>query len=137
MSRTVAEKMGVRAGARAYLEGVPEEALAHLELPAVVLLEELDGVCDHLHLFVTTRARMDERFPVLRDHLAPRGALWVSWPKGRRLGSDLTLPVVIEVGYSHGLVESKTLAVDATWSAMKFTSPVPGKVYANSYGTLP
>ncbi|HIX00988.1 MAG TPA: hypothetical protein H9871_12695 [Candidatus Nesterenkonia stercoripullorum] len=41
------------------------------------------------------------------------------------------------IGYRHGLVESKTLAVDATWSAIKFTHPRPGQHYNNSFGTLP
>ena len=51
--------------------------------------------------------------------------------------TDLVLPEVIRIGYRHGLVESKTLSVDATWSAIKFTHPVAGKVYKNSYGQLP
>ena len=71
--------------------------------------------------------------------MAPRpgGMLWVSWPKGGRLGTDLTLPTVIAIGYDLGLVESTCLRVDDTWSALKFTHPKPGKTYRNSYGTLP
>ena len=63
--------------------------------------------------------------------------LWVSWPKNRQLGTDLSLPEVIRIGYRHGLVESKTLSVNATWSAIKFTHPVAGKVYNNAFGQLP
>ena len=50
--------------------------------------------------------------------------------------SDLNLKKVIAIGYSHDLVESKTISVDATWSAMKFTFPKAGKRYRNSYGQL-
>ena len=35
------------------------------------------------------------------------------------------------------MVESTCLRIDDTWSGLKFTHPKPGKVYANSYGTLP
>jgi hypothetical protein len=35
------------------------------------------------------------------------------------------------------LVESKTISVNDTWSAIKFTHPKKGKVYKNSYGKLP
>jgi PleD family two-component response regulator len=35
-SRTVAQKMGVRAGARAYLKNAPEEAVESLSLPELV-----------------------------------------------------------------------------------------------------
>ena len=62
--------------------------------------------------------------------------LWVSWPKNKKLGTDLTLTKVIELGYDHGLVESKTISVDQTWSAIKFTYPQKGKVYKNQYGKL-
>lgn len=134
MPRTVSEKMGVKAGSRAYLLNAPPGSI---DLPALALSAALDGEFAYIHLFVRTRAEMDGTFPRLKAHLAPGGMLWVSWPKGRKLGSDLTLPKVIEIGYNHGLVESTCLSIDATWSGLKFTHPKPGKVYRNSYGTLP
>lgn len=63
--------------------------------------------------------------------------MWVSGPKGRNLGGDLSLPLVIKIGYRHGLVESTTIGVDEVWSAIKFTHPRPGKEYHNSFGELP
>src|ERR687894_285859 len=50
---------------------------------------------------------------------------------------DVASELAGEFDYIHGFVESKTLSVDATWSAMKFTYPKKGKVYNNSYGRLP
>ncbi|MGH9271121.1 MAG: hypothetical protein ACRDZ2_07595 [Ilumatobacteraceae bacterium] len=135
--RTVAEKMGVRAGSRAHLIDAPSETQAALELPSVDLSHRLQGRFDYLHLFVRRIEDLDRRFPRLRDHLRDGGMLWVSWPKGRRLGTDLTLRDVIRIGYSHGLVESTTLAVDSTWSAIKFTRPRTDRTYHNSYGQLP
>lgn len=79
---------------------------------------------------------MDEVFPRLKSHLKPTRMLWVSWPKGKQLGTDLSLPSVIRIGYSHGLVESTCLSVDATWLALKFTHPKEGKTYNNSHGKL-
>jgi len=137
MARTVAEKMGVRAGSRAHLVGAPAEAVAAMRLPELDLADDLTGVFDHLHLFVTRQDDMRAGFGPLRDHLAPGGRLWVSWPKGGRLGTDLTIRSVIAIGYNHGLVESTALLVDDTWSALKFTRPRPGTTYRNSYGTLP
>ncbi|MGJ9373870.1 hypothetical protein [Nesterenkonia sp. CF4.4] len=135
--RLVSQKMGIRSGIRAHIVGAPPDALSALDLPELTLTDQLHGQYDYLHLFVVKAMQMDEQFPRLRDHLCAGGMLWVSWPKGRQLGTDLTLPEVIRLGYTHGLVESKTLAVDATWSAMKFTHPRPGQRYNNSYGTLP
>ncbi|MGB0100448.1 MAG: hypothetical protein WBP61_09225 [Nocardioides sp.] len=136
-SRTVAEKMGIKSGWTAHLVGAPEEAVEALRLPDVVVVEPLEGEVDYLHLFVRTREQLRRDFPALVPHVAPRGKLWVSWPKGGRLGSDLGLPSVIEIGYDSGMVESTCLRIDDTWAALRFTHPKKGKTYRNSYGTLP
>ena len=51
--------------------------------------------------------------------------------------TDLTLPHVIRIGLSHGLVGSTALSIDDMWSALKFTHPKHGKIYNNSFGRLP
>jgi hypothetical protein len=137
MSRTVSEKMGVKAGTRAILVNAPKTARQATAPPSLDLASELAGEFDYIHLFARTQAELDDTFPKLKAHLKPTSMLWVSWPKNKKLGTDLALAKVIEIGYNHGLVESKTLSVDATWSAMKFTHPRKGKVYNNSYGQLP
>ena len=135
--RTVAQKMGIKPGWRTHVIGAPEGVVDAMGLPPLKIEEALTGEFDYLHLFVRTQAQMRQEFPALVPHLAPQGKLWLSWPKGRKLGSDLTLPKVIEIGYDFGLVESTCLRVDDTWTGLRFTHPKEGKVYANSYGTLP
>lgn len=137
MARTVAEKMGIKDGARAIFIDAPESSLKSIDLPSLDVASEFVGAFDYIHLFAKTQAELDLAFPKLKAHLKPTGMLWVSWPKNRKLGTDLVLPRIIEIGYNHGLVESKTLSVDSTWSAIKFTHPKEGKVYNNSYGRLP
>lgn len=129
--------MGIRALSRTHFVNAPASALRAIELPELRVHQGLEGDFDYIHFFCVTRCEMDGTFPRLKRHLQPSGTLWLSWPKGRRLGSDLTLPTVIEIGYSHGLVESTCLRIDDTWAALKFTHPKKGKVYANSYGNLP
>ncbi len=136
-TRTVAQKMGVRPGSRALLVDAPESARAAMSLPDLELAGQLDGEFDYLHLFATRQEQLRERFPELRGHLRPGGMLWVSWPKGGQLGTDLTLRQVIAIGYGFNLVESTAVRIDDVWSALKFTHPKPGKTYANSYGVLP
>ena len=116
MTRTVSAKMGIKEGARAIFVNAPAMALTAIDLPNLEVAPRLAGKFDYIHLFATSRQELDGMFPTLKAHLEPTGMLWV---------------------YRHGLVESKTLSVDATWSAIKFTHPIEGKVYKNSYGQLP
>lgn len=136
-SRTVAEKMGVRPGVRAYHHDIPAGVLPQLGLPDLQISLTLKGRFDHIHAFMTTQDQMRTDLPDLRDSLAPDGQLWLSWPKGGQLDTDLSLPAVIRIAYDSGLVESKCISVDSVWSALKLTRPVPGKTYRNSFGQLP
>ncbi len=114
MSGTVSEKMGIKEGVRTIFVDAPETALEAIDPPDLDVAPGLAGEFDYIHLFAKSRAELDGTFPKLKAHLNPIGVLWVSWPKNRKLGTDLTLPEVINIGYNHGLVESKCLSVDAT-----------------------
>jgi hypothetical protein len=134
--KSVAEKMGVKEHARSMLINADREVIDALALPKVNIASRLSGKFDYLHLFTKTQAKLDKQFTRLKKYLAKGGTLWVSWPKGGKLDTDLNLKVVIKIGYDHGLVESKTLSINHTWSAIKFTHPREGKSYNNSYGKL-
>jgi len=129
--------MGIKEGRRAHFVSAPAAVLEAINLPKLEVSEDLDGDFDYVHFFSITQAEMNKTFPKRKAHLKASGMLWLSWPKGRKLGSDLSLPKVIEIGYSHGLVESTCLRVDDTWAGLKFTHPKKGKVYNNSHGALP
>lgn len=114
----------------------PADEIANIKTEELVLSSRLSGYFDYIHFFAKRQTELDKRFPTLKDHLNPQGTLWISWAKGAQRNTDLTLTKVIKIGYDHGLVESKTLSIDATWSAIKFTHPKKGKIYNNKYGKL-
>ena len=136
MTSTLRKKIGVKQGMRMILVDAPTSAVEALGLSTEVLAPKLVGMFDYIHLFARLQEDLNTAFPKLKRHLRETGMLWISWPKGRGLGSDLTLQEIIRIGYDHGLVESKTISADATWSAIKFTFPKEGKQYNNSYGQL-
>ena len=136
MTGLASKKMGIKEGARAFLVNAPAEAVEVIDTSQLELATKLTGKFDYIHFFTKSQEDFNELFPRLKTHLKPTGMLWVSWPKNRKLRTDLTLTKVIELGYNHGLVESKTISIDATWSAIKFTHPKKGKAYKNSYGKL-
>lgn len=136
MTGLASKKMGIKEGARAFLMNAPDEAVEAIDLSQLDVAGKLTGTFDYIHFFTKSQDEFNKRFPRLKAHLKSTGMLWVSWPKNKKLGTDLTLTKVIKLGYNHGLVESKTISIDETWSAIKFTHPKEGKVYKNSYGKL-
>jgi len=134
--KTVAQKMGIKENASAYFVNAPDEALDAIHLPEIEISKALEGEFDYIHFFAKTQADQMELFPKLKAHLKLDGMLWVSWPKGGQLDTDLTLPKVIKIGYEFGLVESTCLSVNEIWSALKFTHPKKGKTYNNSHAKL-
>ncbi len=136
MTKSVSAKMGIKQGVRAVFINALADAIEAIKLPDLDLDTKLSGDFDYIHLFATNQTGLREEFPTLKGHLRQTGMLWVSWPKAGQNGTDLTLTKVIEIGYAYGLVESKSLSVNTTWSALKFTHPRKGKIYANSYGKL-
>lgn len=128
--------MGIRENMRAIFMSAPAEAVKAIGAPPLDVARYLKGYFDYIHLFVTTRADLQRDFKKLRDHLKPTGMAWISWPKSGQLSTDLNIKFVIEIGYDHGLVESKTISINDTWSALKFTHPKKDKEYNNSYGKL-
>jgi hypothetical protein len=136
MTTPLLRKIGVKQGTRSILIDAPAEVVKAIGLPRDEVATRLAGAFGYIHVFVTNQDDLDATFPKLKRHLLEGGMLWVSWPKGKSIGTDLTLKKIIEIGYSHGLVESKTISIDPAWSAMKFTFPKEGKQYHNSYGQL-
>lgn len=135
-NRTVAQKMGVKDNSRAFFMNADKEAIDTIHLPALVVATKLEEGFDYIHLFVKSQSAFTEHFPKLKMHLKANGMLWVSWPKGGKLGTDLNLKTIIKLGYAFGLVESTCLSINDIWSGLKFTHPKKGKVYKNSYGKL-
>lgn len=134
--KTVAQKMGIKEGSRTYFLNAPEDVIESMNLPDILLMKRLIGEFDYIHLFVKQQTEQMDLFPKLKEHLKLDGMLWVSWPKGGQLESDLSLPKVIKIGYEFGLVESTCLSINEVWSGLKFTHPKKGKIYNNSHAKL-
>lgn len=136
MSKKVSEKLGIKPDSRAILINAPASAVKAIELPRVKRATRLSGEFDYIHFFARTQVELDKKLPALKKHLKSTGMLWLSWPKNKQMETDLTLIHVIRLGYDHGLVESKAMSIDETWSASKFTHPKEGVTYNNSFGKL-
>jgi hypothetical protein len=112
--KTLADKLGVKAGQRVRLAGTADAELVGAgQLVA-------DGEADVVFLAAETPAAL-QQLASLRDQIARDGAIWVIRPKGR---DDLTEEMVIAAGRDAGMHDVKIARISATHTGMKFVIPV-------------
>jgi len=117
----LADKLGIKPGARLQLVSEPEDFAGLLGPLPDGSRFSARGTLDFVMLFVKSQSDMRKRFARLRDRLESNGMLWVAWPKKTsRVETDLTEGIVREFGLESGLVDVKVCAVDDTWSGLKF-----------------
>ncbi len=117
------KKLGIKPGAAVALVDAPPDFDQTLgTLPeAVELRRGVDGSPDVIILFTKARADLEAAVPTMRDSMPDGGRLWLAWPKkASGVVTDVSEPVVREVGLSAGLVDYKICAIDSTWSGLLF-----------------
>jgi hypothetical protein len=115
------KKLGILPGQTTWRLAMPEAVADEIDgdAPPALLAEPVKGL-ESAHLFVTERAMLAAQLTRLRPLLAPKGMVWVSWPKkASKVPTDVTEDVVRELALPMGYVDVKVCAVDAVWSGLK------------------
>ena len=120
--RTLADKLGVKAGSRVAVLGIEDERFRALlaERGAELADGEPEARSDLVFLGAAKPEDLD-RLTELRSFLTPNGAIWVVAPKGRR---ELREADVLAAGKEAGLVDTKVVRFSETHTAHKFVIPV-------------
>ena len=121
--KSLATKLGLKSGMRAYAIGAPEDYQQLLApLPDDVrFLKRLAGDLDFIHVFAPTLSALLRAVPQVVSSLDVNGMLWLSWPKrASGIVTDIGEADVRRAGLDAGLVDVKICAVDETWSGLKF-----------------
>jgi hypothetical protein len=114
---TVLDKLGLRAGLRVHCITLPADLQADIDRLGVLGgRANLDAV-----LLGADKLADLARIVTLRERLAPEGALWVIYPKGRRDPGEAD---VIAAGRDAGLKDVKVARVSATHTGLKFVIPL-------------
>jgi hypothetical protein len=119
----VSRKLGIKEGRRVLLMDPPVGFARRLDpLPegasvATKAVSQMDVVL----LFASSRVVLGELFPKARHVLAPRGCIWVAWPrKSSGFFTDLSQDLVRSVGLAAGMTDDKILSLDDIWAALRF-----------------
>jgi hypothetical protein len=119
--RGLIDKLGIKAGARVAVLGIADEQFAaelHARTGGFATGEPLPASDA---IFVGVELTSD--LPAVFDHrrsLAPAGALWVVYPKGKR---EITEMDVLNAGRAAGLTDTRVAKFSDTQTALRFVIP--------------
>lgn len=115
------EKLGIKNNSKVIFFNTPEGYISSLHLPSSVLIEkDLEGQFELIQFFAQDKQELEKNFPMLKKFLKPDGGLWISWKKGSRMPGSLNENKILEIGLQNGLVDTKVISIDNTWSGLKF-----------------
>ncbi len=120
--KSVAEKLLMKAGQKILLVNPPKGYRALLgEIPkGVTVLKEAGEAVDLIQVFVGSRKDLEEQLPRLKPLLAPKGLLWVTYPKGTsKLKSDINRDSIAAYARTIGLQAVAMISVDGDLSALR------------------
>ncbi len=118
----LAKKLGIREASTVALVGASLEFTIP-DLPSGVgLRRSARGQTDVTLWFVRSATELAARVADMAKR-ADKNALWICWPK-RTSGvrTDVTERAVRTAGLANGLVDFKIVAIDETWSGLRFAA---------------
>jgi len=117
------KKLGYREAMRVFVDDMPDPIRHDIERSIEAKPDWLfvpEAELEAAHVFVKTRAALEDKLFALMPLLAPSAFIWVSWPKKTsKVATDIAEDTIREVCLPMGLVDVKVCAVDATWSGLK------------------
>ena len=120
----LARKLLIKPGHRVAVMNAPVGRVDKLlPLPeGAELVDPLAEAIDVVQLFVRDSSELERVGPAAVKAMKPDGLLWVCYPKGgKRAGTDLHRDILWDLmGKQSSLVGVSLVAVDETWSAMRF-----------------
>ena len=123
-TKTVAEKLRIKPNTSLWTSHFDRLALVG-ELPEGVT--HVDGPADAAValVFVDDARSAHEVLGAHKDALARAGIVWIAYPKGNT--TDINRDTLWPIAGEYGLRPNSQIAVDDTWSALRFRPLKPGE----------
>jgi hypothetical protein len=119
----LAKKLGVKPNSTLALVNAPEGFEQTLvDLPEGVAVTRSSRASRQLTIWFVIRQAELRRGIARMTGFGEKAGLWIAWPKKTSgTATDVTQSEVREVGLAAGLVDFKVCAIDATWTALRFS----------------
>jgi hypothetical protein len=112
-------KLRYRPGARAFVQGAPASFETELAGAKEVARAEKPATADLVQVFYTRGAHLRRDATRLAAAGARGAILWICYPKGNALGTDLDRDVIRSKVAAWGLQAVAIVALDEVWSALR------------------
>ena len=128
--QTLLAKLNFKSGMTALLLNVPDTMSRELTSAGLAVVSPESEKADGTLFMVDNSERLNELLPWMRTLLKKCNMLWIAYPKGGSgVKSDLNRDILWKILEPHGFRPVRQVAVDTTWSALRFkegSGPLPG-----------
>ena len=120
--KPLAQKLGIKDGLTVGLLNMPNYYELELgELPPGVEVHRTELPADIFVIFADRSDEAERGFQRAVTYLPADGAIWMLWPKkSSGVETDLTENLLRDLFLPTGMVDNKVIAVDDTWSGLRF-----------------
>lgn len=120
--KSIAQKLFIKPGNKFLLIDPPAGYLAQMgELPeGTIILSDSSCLVEVIQVFVTNRAELIEQLPRLKQLLAPKGMIWVTYHKGTsKVKTDINRDTINTYAHTIRLEGVAMISIDEDWSALR------------------
>ncbi len=124
MTRSVAEKLGIRENTRLFVQNSPGDYIGMIgagHLNIRISDYPSDEEMDVIHIFCDDVRSLEKGILEHKRHIKKNGAIWISWlKKSAGVKTDISDNNIRNFPLANGLVDIKVCSINETWSALKF-----------------
>ena len=120
--KSIAARLFIKPGYKVLLVNPPKGYLDRMgELPTgVIVLSDSSCLVEVIQVFVANRAELEAELPKLKELLAPKGMIWVTYHKGTsKVKTDINRDTINAYAHSIGLEGVAMISIDEDWSALR------------------
>ena len=120
--KSISQKLSIKPGNKLLLINPPDGYLARMGQmpPGAIILNDSSILVEAIQVFIANRAELEEQLPRLKELMAPKGMLWVSYHKGTsRVKTDINRDTINAYARSLGLEGVTMISIDDDWSALR------------------
>jgi agmatine/peptidylarginine deiminase len=120
--KSITQKLLIKPDSKFLLINPPAGYLAQLgQLPkGTIILSDSSCLVEVIQVFVVNRTELEAKLTRLKEVLAPKGMLWVTYHKGTsKVKTDINRDTINAYAASLGLQGVAMISIDDDWSALR------------------